>query len=120
MAERANDKKVEALDGVIREIESHLQHIRMQQKSWVADARRWLPALIQAREALATKNEPYQHLIEAHQAIWDALHRLGLDIKERENSTWANSWNGGAAIGSYPTPSQALEAALRERLFVTK
>ena len=46
----------QAMDQVIAEIEELHAHPRVQQKTWVASAARWLPILRQTREQLQEWN----------------------------------------------------------------
>ena len=116
MPEHPAGRTASALEKAIREIESLVERPRIQQNVWVAQARHWLPTLHQAKADLLEENDHYQYVVEAHQAVWDVLGRLGLEIRQRDRNTWAYSWHGAAPVGAYPSQAQALEAALRERL----
>jgi hypothetical protein len=105
-----------ALDQVISELGHLHANPRVQQKTWVASAGRWLPVLRQTKEHLEEWNEPFMHAVEAQRAIWEALASVGLRVHQLNGAKWSYSWNGKSAPHSYETPSQALEAAIRERL----
>ena len=116
MVEHPFARTAAALDNIIRQMEYLVEHPRIQQSEWVYQGKGWLPTLRQARTDLLAENDIYQHLVEAHQAVWDALRRLGLEVRQRDRATWAYSWHGTPLVGAYPSQAQALEAALRERL----
>ena len=105
-----------ALDKVIRQMEYLVAHPRIQQNEWVYQGKGWLPTLHQAKMDLTAENDIYQYVVEAHQAVWEALRRFGLEVRQRDRETWAYSWHGAPLVGAYPSQAQALEAALRERL----
>jgi hypothetical protein len=116
MAEHPSKRTLEGLETMIQEIQYFLDHPRTQQNRWVAKGHTWIPVLRHAKEDLQTEIDHYDIMIEAYQAIWTALKAVGLEIKQRDRTTWAYTWNGAPLVGVYASRAEALEAALRERV----
>jgi hypothetical protein len=85
MSHHAVKQTATSLDGVISEIENLRAHPRVQQKTWVASAARWLPILRQARAHLEDWNEPSLHVIELQRADPG---NSGLRLIRMEHGEW--------------------------------
>src|SRR5262245_8296124 len=116
MPEHPASRTIADLDKALSEIQYFLDHPRTQQNQWVAKGQTWKPILQQAKADLQAESDHYNFVAEAYQAVWDTLQRLGLEIRQRDRTTWAYSWHGASLVGAFPSRAQALEAALRERL----
>ena len=112
----ASETIAEQLGKLISEITYLVAHPRIQQKTWVANGKRWLPILEIAKAAILSSSEAKDTSNEAYQAVMDILPRLGLRILKRDPATWGYSWHNEPMKGAYPSVAQAVEAALKERL----
>lgn len=112
----ASETIVEAVGKLIAEITYLVQHPRIQQKTWVANGKRWLPILEIAQAEIVTASAATNTSNEAYQALMDIFPRLGLRILKRDTATWGYSWHNEPIKGAYPSIAQAVEAALKERL----
>src|SRR5437870_1579091 len=109
-------RTIAELEKMLIEIQYFLDHPRTQQNQWVAKGHTWKPILQQAKAELQTEADHYNLVAEAYQSVWEMLQRLGLEIRQRDRTAWAYSWQGASLIGAFPSRVQALEAALRERI----
>lgn len=107
MADHPMSVTVAHLEQMMAEIQHFIDHPRIQQRRWVEKGRTWLPVLQQARAHLLaqagadnTRPEP----------------QPGLEVRPRDATAWGYRWDGGQLTGTYATLTQALEAALRDRL----
>ncbi len=116
MPDHPATRTITGLDTMLAEIQFFLDHPRTQQNQWVAKGRIWKPVLEQAKMDLAAEAEHYSLLSEAYQAVWEVLRHLGLEIHQRDRTTWAYTWHGAPLVGAFASRAQALEAALRERM----
>ena len=111
-----NARTIEALEKMIEEMEYLVAHPRIQQKTWVAKGKTWLPTLRTARQDLARDVTHQAVVSELHQGLLLALERVGLRLEMRDALSWGYRWFSGDLKGAYPTRGAALEGALRERL----
>jgi hypothetical protein len=116
MPEHPAARTIADVDTILSEIQYFLDHPRTQQNQWVAKGQTWKPILQQVKADLQAESEHYTIIAEAYQAIWMALQHVGLEIHQRDRTTWAYRWHGMSLIGAFPSRAQALEAALRERI----
>jgi hypothetical protein len=114
--EHPSKRTLEDLDAMIEDIQYFLDHPRTQQNRWVAKGHTWLPILERTKEDLQSEIEHYDIIADAYQSIWMMLHRLGLQLYQRDRTTWAYSRHGTTPKGAFSSRIEALEAALRERL----
>ena len=110
------ERTIQDLETVMEEMQFLVDHPRMQQKRWVAKGKVWLPILQNAKEDLQHCTEPHDMAIEGYQAIMDVLSKLGLEVKKRDATSWGYSWHGEPLKGGFASQTQAIEAALSERL----
>ncbi len=111
-----NARTIAALEQMQEEMEWLMAHPRIQQKTWVAKGKTWLPTLRMARQDLARDVTHQAEVSERHQELLLALERVGLHLEMRDAMRWGYRWFSGDLKGAYPTRGAALEAALRERL----
>lgn len=116
MPEHPASRTIADLNKMLAEIQYFLDHPRTQQNQWVAKGHTWKPVLEQAKADLSTEAEHYNLLAEAYQAVWITLQHLGLELRQRDRTSWAYSWHGAPLVGAFPSRAHALDAALRERL----
>nr|WP_139088723.1 hypothetical protein [Oscillochloris trichoides] len=116
MPEHPSKRTLADLETMIKDIQYFLDHPRTQQNRWVAKGQSWIPILEHAKEDLQSEIEHYDIILEAYQATWIVLRNLGLELKQRDRTTWAYSWNGASLVGAFTSRAEALEAALRARL----
>lgn len=114
--EHPSKRTLEDLDLILKDIRYFLDHPRIQQNRWVSKGHTWLPILERTKEDLRSEIEHYDIIADAYQSIWLMLRRLGLEIHQRDRTTWAYSWDGTTPTGAFSSRVEALEAALRERL----
>lgn len=120
MPQHPASRTVEQLEQMIKEMQRLVASPRIQQKTWVALGKTWLPVLEDAKEDLRDETAHYALLAESYQGLLSSLERVGLRLIQRDRDTWAYGWFGAAPTGAYPSQGQAIEAALRERLPASK
>lgn len=111
-----NARTIKELDTIVEEMEYLVAHPRIQQKTWVAKGKTWLPVLRVARQDLGRDVNHLAITSELHQGLLVALERVGLRLEMRDATSWGYRWFSGDLKGAYATRGDALEAALRERL----
>lgn len=116
MREHPSKRTLDELEQMIKDIRYFLDHPRIQQNRWVAKGTTWIPILERTREELRSEIEHYAVIADAYQSIWSMLHRVGLKIHQRDRTTWAYSWNDTALVGAFASRTEALEAALHEKI----
>lgn len=109
-------RTIDGLIKIIEEMQYLVEHPRIQQKTWVAKGRVWLPVLQNAKEDLESSLEPHNIAIEGYQALLSTLQRIGLTVEKRDNYSWGYRWNGGELKGAYSSSTEAIEWGLREKL----
>jgi len=99
---------VTAHNDIVQELEAQRQHDRKLVMQAQLDQNAYR-ILIAAHNMLSA----------AHNQLLAALERVGLRITKRkcgEGFAWGYRWDSEDWIGSYPTPAETVEAALRARL----
>lgn len=109
-------RTVEQLEQMIKEMQQLVASPRIQQKTWVALGKTWIPVLEDAKEDLLDETTHYTLLAESYRGLLSSLEKVGLRLIQRDRDTWAYSWFGATPIGGFPSQAEAIEAALRERL----
>jgi hypothetical protein len=116
MTDHLTSRLISELEKLMEQMQYLVDHPRMQQRNWVAQGKVWLPILGHVKTHLLAEKKDSDYVSEAHQALLDSLQRVGLEVKQRDRTTWGYSWNGTILIGAYSSQAQAVEAALRAKL----
>jgi len=116
MLEHPRTRTLDELDQMMKDIQYFLDRPRTQQKRWVAKGATWIPIIERTKKELHSEVEHYAVIADAYQSIWSMFRRLGLEIHQRDRTTWAYSWHGTALIGAFASRTEALETALRDKL----
>lgn len=103
-----------ALDRIIKQMQYLVEHPRIQQKTWVAEARGWLPVLRDVKSELESTQISHQPI--GSQELLETLKNIGLEIRQYQTGGWSYSWNGNPLVGMFPSQQQALEADLHDIL----
>ena len=115
MTDHRNKRTIIALDTVMEEMQYLVEHPRVQQKTWVAKGKTWLPILQYAKEDLQRDVDQHNVIMDAYQAVLEAIKSIGLTVEKRDEQTWGYRWHDGELIGMFPTQATAIEAGLREK-----
>lgn len=115
-ATHSNAQTIAELTRILEEMEYLVAHPRIQQKTWVAKGKTWLPILRIARQDLQRDVTHEAITSEVHHGFLMALERVGLRLEMRDATSWGYRWFSGDLKGAYATRGDAVEAALRERL----
>ncbi len=87
-------RTLQGLDQMIGEMKGQVASPRIQQKTWVAKGKVWLPILEDAQEDLLQEMAHYNLLAEAYQSLLAAFREAGLQLVQRDKDTWAYSGFG--------------------------
>ena len=109
-------RTLEALETIIDEMQYLVEHPRIQQKTWVAKGKTWLPTLHHAKEDLEKLQQPHDFATEAYQSLIAVFEQIGLSIQKRDTTSWGYSWHDEPLKGAFSSVSQAVESALKERI----